>query len=58
MSARLGGKVSDGVQPLEGRNSARLFDEHRDLLMARKAAQMVSQYVPSSQGEAVTGSVR
>jgi len=50
--------VSDGVQPVEGRNSARLFDEHRDLLMARKAAQMVSQYVPSSQGEAVTGSVR
>ena len=26
--------MSDGVQPLEGRNSARLFDEHRDLLMS------------------------
>jgi len=34
MFAWLGGKVSDGVQPLEGRNSARLFDEHRDLLMS------------------------
>ena len=32
MSARLGGQVSDGVQPLEGRNSARVFNEHRDLL--------------------------
>src|SRR5829696_1532747 len=32
MSARLGGKVSDGVQPLEGRNSVRVFNEHRDLL--------------------------
>ena len=26
--------MSDGVQPLEGRNPARLFDEHRDLLMS------------------------
>ena len=34
MFAWLGDKVSDGVQPLEGRNSARLFDEHRDLLMS------------------------
>src|SRR5215212_2903969 len=34
MSARLGGKVSDGVQPLEGRNSARVFNEHRDLLIS------------------------
>src|SRR5215211_4268037 len=34
MSARLGGKVSDGVQPLEGRNSVRVFNEHRDLLIS------------------------
>jgi RNA polymerase sigma factor (sigma-70 family) len=34
ISAQLGGKVSDGVQPLEGRNSARVFDEHRDLLIS------------------------
>src|ERR687898_3093015 len=34
MSAQLGGKVSDGVRPLEGRNSARVFDEHRDLLIS------------------------
>jgi RNA polymerase sigma-70 factor (TIGR02957 family) len=34
MSARLGGKVSDGVQPLDVRNSARVFDEHRDLLVS------------------------
>jgi RNA polymerase sigma-70 factor (TIGR02957 family) len=26
--------VSDGMQPLEGRNSARVFDEHRDLLIS------------------------
>jgi len=26
--------VSDGVRPLEGRNSARAFDEHRDLLIS------------------------
>src|SRR5215211_4134821 len=31
-SARIGGKVSDGVQPLDGRDSARVFDEHRGLL--------------------------
>src|ERR671910_683577 len=34
MSARLGGNVSDGVQPLEGRNSVRVFNEHRDLLIS------------------------
>ena len=34
MSARKGGKVSDGVQPLEGRNSTRVFDEHRELLIS------------------------
>ena len=26
--------MSDGVRPLEGRNSARAFDEHRDLLIS------------------------
>jgi DNA-directed RNA polymerase specialized sigma24 family protein len=26
--------VSDGVRPLEDRNSARVFDEHRDLLIS------------------------
>jgi RNA polymerase sigma-70 factor (TIGR02957 family) len=31
-SARIGGKLSDGVQPLDGRDSARVFDEHRALL--------------------------
>src|ERR687889_720273 len=34
MSAQLGGKVSDGVRPLEGQNPARVFDEHRDLLIS------------------------
>src|SRR5215204_3854861 len=34
MSARLGGQVSDGAQPQEGRNSARVFNEHRDLLIS------------------------
>src|SRR5829696_1646443 len=34
MSARLGGQVSDGVQPLESWDSARVFDEHRDLLIS------------------------
>src|SRR5215203_3522945 len=34
MSAQLGGKVSDRVRHLEGQNSARVFDEHRDLLIS------------------------
>src|SRR5215216_4540623 len=34
MSAQLGGKVSDGVRHLEGQNSGRVFDEHRDLLIS------------------------
>jgi RNA polymerase sigma-70 factor (TIGR02957 family) len=34
MAAQLGGKVSDGVRYLEGQNSTRIFDEHRDLLIS------------------------
>jgi RNA polymerase sigma-70 factor (ECF subfamily) len=34
MSAQLGGKVSDGVRPLEDQNPARVFDDHRDLLIS------------------------
>jgi DNA-directed RNA polymerase specialized sigma24 family protein len=34
MSAQLGGKVSDGVRPLRGRNSTHIFGEHCDLLIS------------------------